>query len=119
MLIEAGAAHDVVDETGMSPLYAAVDMHALPWGFGSPEPEAQRSQGQPRHPEDAAGPRRQPERHLKRAALQRLHTPGDPTLTAGATPFMRAAKSGDVTVMRLLLDPAPIRRRCRPITRRR
>ncbi|HJR69325.1 MAG TPA: ankyrin repeat domain-containing protein, partial [Gammaproteobacteria bacterium] len=35
--------------------------------------------------------------------LQRHHTAGDGALGAGATPFMRAAKSGDVEVMKLLL----------------
>ena len=32
-----------------------------------------------------------------------MHTGGDPALAEGATPFMRAAKAGDVEVMRLLL----------------
>jgi ankyrin repeat protein len=36
--------------------------------------------------------------------MQRHHTAGDRALGEGATPFMRAAKSGDVAVMRLLLD---------------
>jgi len=104
MLIEAGAAHDVVDETGMSPLYAAVDMHALPWGFGSPEPKRNEAKDSLDILKMLLARGANPNATLKRAALQRLHTPGDPTLTAGATPFMRAAKSGDVTVMRLLLD---------------
>jgi ankyrin repeat protein len=42
--------------------------------------------------------------------MQRHHTGGDGALGEGATPFMRAAKSGDVEVMKLLLaaraDPA-------------
>jgi ankyrin repeat protein len=36
--------------------------------------------------------------------LQRHHTPGDPGLAEGATPLMRAAKTGDVSTMRLLLE---------------
>jgi ankyrin repeat protein len=35
--------------------------------------------------------------------MQRQHTAGDATLGAGATPLLRAAKSGDVEVLRLLL----------------
>jgi ankyrin repeat protein len=35
--------------------------------------------------------------------MQRHHTGGDNALGEGATPFMRAAKSGDLPVMRLLL----------------
>jgi len=37
------------------------------------------------------------------AIFQRQHTFGDGTLGKGATPFMRAAKSGDVEMMKLLL----------------
>jgi ankyrin repeat protein len=103
MLIEAGAAHDVVDETGMGPLYAAVDMHALPWGFGSPEPKRNEKHDSLDILKMLLARGANPNARLTRTALQRLHTPGDPTLAAGATPFMRAAKSGDVTVMRLLL----------------
>lgn len=36
--------------------------------------------------------------------FQRHHTAGDRALGDGSTPFMRAAKSGDVVVMRLLLE---------------
>src|SRR5688572_1394074 len=35
--------------------------------------------------------------------MQRQHTAGDWTLAAGATPLMRAAKSGDVAMVKLLL----------------
>ena len=35
--------------------------------------------------------------------MQRHHTAGDRALGEGSTPFMRAAKSGDVAVMRLLM----------------
>jgi ankyrin repeat protein len=104
MLIEAGAAHDVADETGMGPLYAAVDMHALPWGFGSPEPKRNEAKDSLDILKMLLARGADTNARLKRTALQRLHTPGDPTLAAGATPFMRAAKSGDTTVMRLLLE---------------
>ena len=46
---------------------------------------------------------------LSAPLLQRHHTAGDRALGDGSTPFMRAAKSGDVAVMRLLLAAAPIR----------
>ena len=45
-----------------------------------------------------------PNAQLKGRLLQKQHTAGDPSLAEGATPFMRAAKSGDVAVMRLLLE---------------
>jgi ankyrin repeat protein len=104
MLIESGAGHDVMDVAGMGPLFAAVDMHALPWGFGSPEPKRNEAKDSLDILRMLLARGADPNARLKRAALQRLHTPGDPTLGAGATPFMRAAKSGDVTVMRLLLE---------------
>src|SRR6185295_4407829 len=40
---------------------------------------------------------------LRKPILQRQHTFGDGALGAGATPLMRAAKSGDVEMVRVLL----------------
>ena len=40
---------------------------------------------------------------LKKPILQRQHTFGDGTLGAGATPLLRAAKSGDIELVRVLL----------------
>jgi ankyrin repeat protein len=45
-----------------------------------------------------------PNARLKEPKLQRHHTPGDPGLGEGSTPLMRAAKTGDVTLMRILLE---------------
>ena len=44
-----------------------------------------------------------PNARLTAPLIQRHHTGGDRALGEGSTPFMRAAKSGDVAVMRLLL----------------
>jgi len=44
-----------------------------------------------------------PNRRLKKAILQRHHTAGDSSLGEGATPFLRAAKSGDIEMMRALV----------------
>jgi ankyrin repeat protein len=44
-----------------------------------------------------------PNRRLKKATLKRHHTAGDSTLAEGATPFLRAAKSGDIEMMRALV----------------
>src|SRR5205085_11990966 len=41
---------------------------------------------------------------LRTATVQRAHTPGDGLLGAGATPLMRAARTGDVNAMRILLE---------------
>ena len=44
-----------------------------------------------------------PNAGLKSATLQRAHTPGEPALGAGATPLARAAHTGDVAAIALLL----------------
>jgi ankyrin repeat protein len=45
-----------------------------------------------------------PNAALKKPILQRQHTFGDGTLGAGATPLLRAAKSGDIELVRVLLS---------------
>jgi hypothetical protein len=47
--------------------------------------------------------RADPNATLTAPLMQRHHTGGDRALGEGSTPFMRAAKSGDVDLMRLLL----------------
>jgi hypothetical protein len=87
----------------MGPLYAAVDMHRLAVGHGRPNPR-------PSGKLDALDIVRRlldckanPDARLSAPIFQRQHTMGDMALGKGATPFMRAAKSGDVEVMTLLL----------------
>jgi ankyrin repeat protein len=104
LLLRAGANPNIVDkEAGMGPLYAAVDMHRLAVGHGRPNPR-------PAGALDALDIIRvllehkaDPNARLKAAIFQRHHTAGDAALGAGATPLVRAAKSGDVEAMRLLL----------------
>jgi ankyrin repeat protein len=103
-LLRAGADPNVVDkEAGMGPLYAAVDMHRLAVGHGRGNP-------MPSGLLDAVDVARVLLEHgadanaaLRKPIIQRQHTFGDATLGAGATPFMRAAKSGDIEMARLLL----------------
>lgn len=104
MLLEKGADPNVADDTGMTALYAAVEMHTL-----SP------TQGRaPLVPNDklsdldliksllAHGAN--PNAQLERPILGRLHSDGDPSLGEGTTPLMRAAKANDIAVMKVLLD---------------
>jgi ankyrin repeat protein len=103
MLLEAGADPNVVDTSGMGALYAAVDMHRLAVGHGRPNPK-------PVGLLDAADivvklleHGADPNAELKSAIIQRQHTFGDFTLAEGATPLLRAAKSGDIEVVKALV----------------
>jgi ankyrin repeat protein len=104
LLLDAGANPNIVDtDANMGPLYAAVDMHTLAVGHGRPNPR-------PSGVLDAIDIVRALLEHkadanakLKAAIMQRQHTAGDSTLAAGATPLMRAAKSGDIAMVKTLL----------------
>lgn len=104
LLLERGADPNIADTTAqMAPLYAAVDMHRLAIGHGRPNPKpAGRLTAL-----DLVGTLlargADPNARLAAPIMQRHHTAGDSTLGEGSTPFMRAAKSGDVAMMRLLL----------------
>jgi uncharacterized protein len=103
-LIDAGADPNLADKWGRTPLYAAVDMNTLEPSTTRPQPkESGRLTGL----------------DIERMLLERgaaadpkltEATPGrgipdgpDPLLRPGSTPFLRAAKTGDVASMRLLL----------------
>jgi ankyrin repeat protein len=105
LLLAKGADPNLADSTGMSPLYAAVDMNTLGEVYGRP--------ARPQVSGDTSAldliklllkQGANPNAQLKSATLYRAHTPGEPTLGEGATPLMRAAKNGDAAAMRLLLE---------------
>jgi ankyrin repeat protein len=105
LLLERGADPNVVDLAGMGPLYAAVDMNSLQWVQGRPAPILTDTL-------DGAGMVTQlllhhadPNARLKARPLKRHHDAGS-TLNfgAGTTPLIRAARTNDVAVMKLLLD---------------
>ena len=104
VLLDAGADPNVVDkEAGMGALYAAIDMHRLAIGHGRPNPRPSGTLGALDIVRRLLDRKADPNARLNAATFQRHHTMGDFALGKGATPFMRAAKSGDVEVMRLLL----------------
>jgi ankyrin repeat protein len=104
VLIESGADPDRADTTGMTPLYAAVDMNTLQFMHGRP----------PSKPSGRLTPvdvvrlllayGAQPDLALRAPILQRHNTAGNRFLGPGTTPLMRAAKSGDVVLMRVLME---------------
>ena len=104
LLLEKGADPNVADATGMTPLYAAADMNTLQFMHGRPTVR-------PSGRLDSVDTVRRlleygadPDARLKTTILQRHNNAPNQALGEGTTPLMRAAKSGDVVVMRLLLD---------------
>jgi ankyrin repeat protein len=104
LLLEQGANPNIADkDASMAALYAAVDMSRLAVGHGRPNPRPSGDRDAVvlvalllKHGAD-------PNARLKAATFQRHHTGGDGALGEGSTPFMRAGKSGDIAIMRLLL----------------
>ena len=105
MLLDAGADPNIVDkDAAMGPLYAAADMHRLAVGHGRPNPRPSGALDAVEIVKRLLEKKADPNAKLKAVIMQRQHTQGDGTLGAGATPLMRAAKSGDIAIVRLLLD---------------
>jgi ankyrin repeat protein len=103
-LAEKGANPNVADSAGMAALYAAVDM-------AHPDSLINRPPAKPSGRLTAADlvavllkHGANPNQTLKAPLLMRQHNAGDASLGDGATPLMRAAKAGDVELMRALLD---------------
>jgi ankyrin repeat protein len=104
MLLDAGADPNVADnDAGMGPLYAAADMHRLAVGHGRPNPQPVGLMTAVDIVKKLLEHGADPNRRLKKALMQRHHTAGDAALGAGATTFLRAAKSGDIEMMRALV----------------
>jgi ankyrin repeat protein len=102
-LIDRGADPNIVDAYGRTSLYAIVDIRNLDW---SALPE--RKADDPIPSMDIAKALLAHGAHRNTALTKNLPgrsgmDSGDTTLTEGATPFMRAARSGDTEMMRLLL----------------
>jgi ankyrin repeat protein len=103
MLLEAGADPNIADtDAGMGPLYAAADMHRLAVGHGRPNPQPVGLMTAVDIAKKLIASGADPNRRLRKPIMQRHHTAGDATLGDGATPFLRAAKSGDIEMMRAL-----------------
>jgi ankyrin repeat protein len=104
VLIEKGADPNLADIKGMTPLYAAIDMHTLGDTFGRPYPQAPVIEGSVGVIKMLLAKGANPNARLTGPILKRVYDAGDNRLGEGATPFMRAARKCDVTVMKLLLD---------------
>jgi uncharacterized protein len=104
-LMEHGADPNIADKFGRTALYAAVDMHTLEKSATRPDPKETDKATSLDVVKAALAHGANPNLALKESAPGRgsLDVP-DRYLGAGATPFLRAAKTGDAEVMRLLLD---------------
>ena len=107
LLLERGANPNIADAAGMTPLYAAVELHTTEM---YPERRALRRPSGSVTTIDLIklllAKNAQPDMPLKAVTLRwgRRRGPGDAALAEGATPLMRAARFADVEVMRVLLD---------------
>jgi uncharacterized protein len=110
LLLDKGANPNVADRTGMTPLYAAVDLHTMQLGFGRPDPPPLVVAGSVEMVKALLAHGADPNARLSSRILKRIYTAGDGKLAKGATPYMRAARAGDVALMKILLaagaDPA-------------
>ena len=104
-LLEAGADPNLADLWGRTALYAAVDMHTLEPSTTRPAPKDVNALSGLDIARLALSKGAAPDPRLKAATPGRGIPDGpDPLLRAGTTPFVRAAKTGDVAAMRLLLE---------------
>ena len=104
LLVDKGADPNIGDkEARMAALYAAVDMHRLAIGHGRPNTKPSGRLDAVDLIKILLAKGANPNARLAAPLMQRHHSAGDRALGDGSTPFMRAAKSGDVVVMRLLL----------------
>jgi ankyrin repeat protein len=103
-LLESGADPNVADATGMTALYAAVDMNTLPFMHGRPELKRSGPLTAEELVQRLLAQGADPNARLKTPILQRHNNAANQILGEGTTPLMRAAKAGDITLMKRLLD---------------
>jgi ankyrin repeat protein len=104
-LLAKGADPNVADNAGMTPLYAAVDMHTFEWIFSRPVPRPSGRLDSVDMTKLLLEHKANPNAQLKRRifAVQHNYVP-NPNLGAGATPFLKAASTSDLVLMRMLLE---------------
>ena len=105
MLLEHGADPNIADHTGMAALYAAVEWNTLQWVQSRPAPIWRDTLDGTHLVSVLLKHGADPNARLKLTPPKISLDPGA-TLNfgAGATPLMRAARTNDVAVMRLLLE---------------
>ncbi len=105
LLLEKGADPNVVDNTGMTALYAAVDMRAPANMLTRPEPHLHDQLDALGIVKSLLAHGANPNIQLKKPIIGRhQNLVGDGQLTEGATALARASKTCDIPVMQALLD---------------
>jgi ankyrin repeat protein len=105
LLLERGADPNVVDSTGMTALYSAVDMRAPANMLTRPEPHLHDQLDVLGIIKSLLAHGANPNLQLKKPIIGRhQNLVGDGQLSEGATALARAAKAGDVPVIKMLLD---------------
>ncbi len=104
MLVERGADPNLTDTSGMAVLYGAVDMNTPAEIYGRPNRKSTSTLTALDLMKVLLAHGANVNAQLRSATVQRAHTPGDGLLGAGATPLMRAARTGDAAAMRILLE---------------
>jgi ankyrin repeat protein len=104
-LLDLGADPGKADLSGTTPLYAATDMHTLAPMVGRPSPKPSGVLEAPAIVTMLLKKGADPNAALKRPAFGKHHDlNGDAFMGDGSTPLMRAARTGDVEIMKILLD---------------
>jgi ankyrin repeat protein len=103
-LIERGADPNLTDASGMGALYAAVDLRTLGPLINRPTPKATSTIDNADLVAMLLDYGADPNAQLHLPIQPRFHNSGDKQLAEGATPLMRASRTSDLPVMRMLLE---------------
>ena len=105
MLLRKGADPNVADNSGMTALYAAVDMRSPAGMMTRPNPKLTAEIDASEMVKILLANRADPNARLSKPIIGRHNNLlGDTSLGDGTTPLIRAVKSNDLTVVRLLLE---------------
>jgi ankyrin repeat protein len=106
VLLEKGANPNLADRTGRTPLYSAVDDHTMPASNRPSPKEIDNETTSLDLVKALLAKSANVNAQLKQQVPYRtkLDRGDDTMLTTGTTPLLRAAKAGDITVMKVLLE---------------
>jgi ankyrin repeat protein len=105
LLLDKGANPNLVDITGMGPLYAAVNMNTLQWIQGRPAPALEGTVDAVALVNKLIDKGADVNARLSKPPLRRHHDfQSDRFMGDGGTPLFRAARLGDIALARVLLN---------------